>query len=108
MPRNYDSDNNNNSYGNNNNVRRHNRRNSANDRHFGDRSFDFGSNKNRNNKKQVRINNEAPQGPVYLQNEWAFWYDSNNAKGLNKEDYENSIIKFGSFKTVQVFFFFFK
>ena len=85
-----------------NNVKRQ-RRYSSNDKHFNDSRLDFSAKSNKNrNKKQVRVVNQPANGPVYLQNEWAFWYDANNAKGLNKEDYENSIIKFGSFKTVQV------
>jgi len=77
------------------------RRHSTNDKHSNDSRFDFATrNKHHNNKQQPSIVN---QGPVYLQNEWAFWYDANNAKGLNKEDYENSIIKFGTFKTIQDF-----
>lgn len=91
-------------------IKRHSRRSSSNDS-YARTTSSFDSPKNKNRKKHVRkFSEELPQsttlsGPVYLQNEWAFWYDANTARGLKKEEYENSIVKFGSFNTIQVCYF---
>jgi len=41
--------------------------------------------------------------PIVLENEWAFWYDEGNKKGLNQSTYQNNIQQLGGFSTIQMF-----
>jgi len=44
-----------------------------------------------------------PSEPMYLEHEWAFWFDSGRIRGMNQTTYENSLKIIGAFRTVQEF-----
>jgi len=55
------------------------------------------------NTDVVPIPTFNPQETIYLEHEWAFWFDSGMIRGMNQTTYENSLKIIGAFRTVQDF-----
>mmetsp|Transcript_20166 Transcript_20166/g.77198 ORF Transcript_20166/g.77198 Transcript_20166/m.77198 type:complete len:538 (-) Transcript_20166:35-1648(-) len=60
-----------------------------------------GSRRRRNSMlKRVRVSDSKE---VFLKDAWTFWYDEQPHKGMTHSEYENSVVRIGTFDTIQAF-----
>lgn len=60
-----------------------------------------GSRKRRNSMlKRVRV---SDSNEVFLKHAWTFWYDEQPHKGMTHAEYESSVVRIGTFDTIQAF-----